>query len=130
MLSEPTWLPFEEVVETNRDVVADTGEPHAVLDAGALDGACARARLAWEYGTSNLADLAVKLLFGIAVNHPFEQGNKRTGWLSALMFLRLNGVETSAADEIVGELIVAVLEHRISEDYFTEWFRSTMDPLS
>ena len=72
----------------------------------------------------DVVSLATTQLFGIARNHPFEQGNKRTGFLSAVVFLGLNGYAIDLADtDFLGRLVVAVLEDRMSEDDFADIVR-------
>ena len=119
MPSEPRWLPLAEVVALNRELVAETHEPHGVLKPGELESACFRALRHWEYdGEADVAALAIRLLFGIARSHAFVQGNKRTGFVAALMFLRLNGWELDPAtdsDEL-GEMIIDVLNGGMGEE--------------
>ena len=132
MLAEPHWLPVDEVIELNRDLVADTNEPHSIIKPGELESACFRPLRYWEYdGEGDVVILAVRLLFGIARSHGFIQGNKRTGFLAALMFLGLNGWELDPAtdSEALGDLVIDVLNERVEEDAFiallTPYFRPT-----
>ena len=72
----------------------------------------------------DVVSLATTLLFGIARNHPFEQGNKRTGFLSAVVFLEINGYSIDLAEtDFLGRLVVAALEDRMSEDDFADIVR-------
>lgn len=123
MQNEPYWLAVEDVVELNRDLVADTGEPHRILKAGELESACHRPRWLWEYEREDdVLVLAVRLLFGLARAHAFVQGNKRTGFVAALMFLEMNGWSLSPEvdSETLGDAIVAVLNGDIGEDAFAD----------
>jgi death-on-curing protein len=80
-VNEPVWLSAELVASQNRALVEDNGEPFAMRDWGLLESAVARPRSHWAYsGEEDVFHLACVLCFGIAANHPFEQGNKRTGW--------------------------------------------------
>jgi len=73
--------------------------------------------------------LAARLMFGIAQNHPFEQGNKRTGFLSAVLFLEANGYIFSCSNsELMGKAIVLVLEGRLTEAEFIELMRPYVVP--
>jgi death-on-curing protein len=130
--SEPIWLEPAEVVELNRLIVAETGEPFAVRDAGLLASALDRPRNCWLYDRENDAlTLAVTLLFGIARNHPFVQGNKRTGFEAALGFLENNGYALEAPNEVgVAHLITDVISHTTTEAEFTEEMRPFLHPLS
>jgi death-on-curing protein len=74
---EPAWLTLEAIIDTNRVIVTSTGEPHLVLNPGLLKSAGKRCENHWYYdGVDDVVVLAIKLLLGIAQNHPFEQGNK------------------------------------------------------
>jgi death-on-curing protein len=87
-----------------------------------LESACGIPMNRWWYtGEHDIVALAVALLFGIARNHPFVQGNKRTGFMAALQFLGANGLVPDAMEDpgILADLIVAVLEGREDESVVT-----------
>ena len=121
MASEPQWLAAADIVALNAEIVTATGEPHAVRDANLLESACARPINHWHYGEEETAVLAVALLLGIARNHPFTQGNKRTAFEAADAFLYLNGYDlqvpdgTDFADLIVEVITGAVPERKLVE---------------
>jgi death-on-curing family protein len=75
--------------------------------------------------------LAVQLLLGIAGDHCFEQGNKRTGFVCAVMFLELNGYEVmpTVDSELLGELVTRVIARQIDEEKFIVAFRTCIRPL-
>ena len=117
--SEPVWLPLDDVIDTAQDVVAETGEPFVLLDAGRLESALTRPKNHWEYGEDDMLTLAIFLLVGIARNHPFLQGNKRTAFISAEMFLNVNGHSLQIVDSpILGEALERLIEGKISEEDF------------
>jgi len=77
-----------------------------------------------------MAALATVLLFGIARNHPFQQGNKRTGLTAAEVFLSLNGYELTAPDsDLLAEAILDVIEGKASEDEFVGVMRLYVRPV-
>lgn len=129
---EPFWLDADEIIRTNAAVVEQTGEPFAILNAGALQSALGRAQAAYVYGdVVDLAELASLYLFGIAQSHPFLQGNKRTGFFAALMFLEVNGLTLSDdADEVLGPLIVDALADASVRDNFPAVLRGFVVPLA
>ncbi|MET0482911.1 MAG: type II toxin-antitoxin system death-on-curing family toxin [Aestuariivirgaceae bacterium] len=118
--NEPQWLPFDEIVAINRDVVALTNEAHLLVSASLLDGAINRPRNHYEYdGVTDVLRLAVILLFAICRNHPFQQGNKRTGFVAAVDFLFINGYELTIPDgDGLADWIVDVICGRMGEDDF------------
>lgn len=103
MPNEPIWPLADELIELNQGIVEETGEPFALLKPNELESACARPYNLWYYdGECRLAYLATSLIVGVARNHPFTQGNKRTAFVAALMFFENNG---------------AVLDHPDTEDF-------------
>ena len=74
--------------------------------------------------------LAIKFLMGIAQNHPFEQGNKRTAFTIAAMFLELNGYELVAPDtDMFGEVIEKLITGGVDEETFTAAILDCVHPL-
>ncbi len=117
MPSEPRWITIEEAIWINQQVVFETGESHHLREQGLLASALARPRNRWSYaGEEDVLALAASLLFGLAKNHPFEQGNKRTAAVAALMFIEINGYEWVLPDN--GEFarwVLALINGQISE---------------
>jgi death-on-curing protein len=128
--SEPRWLEPEDVIELNRLIVADSAEPFHVRDIGLSSSAVAKPHQHWAYEEEEDAlRLARTLLFGIARNHPFEQGNKRTAFEAAIVFLELNGYELDIPDTpALAQLIVAVITHELSEREFESAIRPFLTP--
>jgi death-on-curing protein len=114
--NEPAWLPPDEVININREAVAATSEPHLVFSRPLLESA--------------LGKPTNHFLLGIARNHPFEQGNKRTAFTSAVMFLNINGYALDAPDsDDLGELVRRVIIGEISEQRFIAILRPFVTPL-
>ncbi|MCP5432306.1 MAG: type II toxin-antitoxin system death-on-curing family toxin [Alphaproteobacteria bacterium] len=115
MPSEPRWLTPDELVVINRLEVAETGEPHALVDRGLLESAAARPKNHWHYeGVREIADLAASLLDAVARNHPFEQGNKRTAATGALVFASVNGHDWTLEDRgEYAEWILALVQDEL-----------------
>lgn len=130
--SEPRWLEPDDVIELNRLIVGDTAEPFLLRDPGLLQSALAKPAHHWSYaGEGDAVSLAVTLLFGLARNHPFEQGNKRTAFEAALIFLELNGYGFEAPDTpALAALIIRVITHELSEAEFEAAIRPFVTALS
>jgi death-on-curing protein len=125
--SEPDWLGAETLIALNAALVAETGEPHFVRDPGLLESALAKPINHWHYGEQEMSVLAVSLLLGIARNHPFGQGNKRTALEAADAFLWLNGYDFVARDGAeLADLIVAVITGEAGEEKLVELFGTCM----
>jgi death-on-curing protein len=121
-LNEPVWLSAETVIAINKELVRETGEPFFVRDRGLLESAVAKPINRFHYdGVEDLVSLATTLLFGVARNHAFEQGNKRTGFLAAIVFLETNGytIEPDTSRATAAALVLA-LEGFMTEDEFAD----------
>ena len=129
MRSEPVWLSADLLVEFNLSTVAETGEPFFIRDRGLLESALARPQNHWAYGEDDLAVLAVALLLGIARNHPFGQGNKRTAFAAAAYFLKLNGYHLVAPDgTALADKVVDLITGSLAEEAFVALVREHSRP--
>ena len=107
-----------------------TGEPFSVRDMSLLESALHRPINYWQYGEADVATLAVKLLIGIAQNHPFEQGNKRTAFVAADAFMYENGYELNVSDHAeLADFVVQVMAGEIGEDELITAFVYSAKPL-
>ena len=124
-MTEPLWLTPEKVIELNYLVVFKTNEPFRLLKRDQLESAIAKPKNHLYYNTvRDVVQLATTLLFGIARNHPFEQGNKRTGFASAVTFLEWNGYRfLPQKDDALAVVILSVLKREATEDVFTTYWR-------
>lgn len=103
--------------------LAEHGGQPGVRDAGALDSAMARPRNLALYGEPDLAGLAAAYGFGIARNHPFVDGNKRTAAVVMETFLMLNGAALKASDAELVVAIQALAAGELGEDELADWLR-------
>jgi len=127
LLSEPAWLTPEGVIRLNARLMAKTGEPHGLLSREGLESACAKPHNHWAYGESDPAVLACELLFGIARNHPFQQGNKRTAFAAMIGFLRANGYAFTGADGVEwADDMIAVIDGSLSQETFADRLRGAL----
>ena len=121
---EPVWL-LRSVVEAIHDEqLAEHGGGDGLRDAGLLDSALARPRNLAAYGDPDVAALAAAYGYGIARNHAFVDGNKRTAFVAVELLRELNGHALRADD---GECVIAmegVAHGSIDEQAFVAWVRS------
>jgi death-on-curing protein len=124
-VSEPVWLTPEEIIDINEFVVGETNEPFFVRSQELLDSAVARPQNHHAYGEGDVVTLAFVLLEGIAQNHPFEQGNKRTAFVAANVMLEQNGYVLDAPENEteLGELVENLVAGHIALEDFTETLR-------
>jgi death-on-curing protein len=111
------------ILAVHDEQLAEHGGAHGLRDGGLLDSALARPQHLLSYGDPDVSELAAAYGWGIARNHPFVDGNKRTALVAAELFLVLNGYELLAdnADCVVTMLSVAAGE--MAEDDFAAWIR-------
>lgn len=105
--------------------LAEHGGVSGVRDDNLLESALARPRQLHHYGNPppDLADLAASLAYGLARNHPFVDGNKRTAYVVCRVFLALNGVELIASAEDKYLSILALAEGRMPAETYAAWLR-------
>jgi death on curing protein len=120
----PCFLELEDVLAIHLEQVTITGEPTDILSKGQLEAAVANVQTAYWYGVSDHFQLAAKYAFGIAKAHAFLQGNKRTGLVSALVFLGAQGHDISGYSNTALEAAtLGIVEDFISTEEFAEYFR-------
>lgn len=109
--------------------LAEHGGGEGVRDLGLLESALARADNLIAYGQPDAADLAAAYGFGIARNHPFVDGNKRTAFVIVLLFLLDNGYRLTASDADAYQAMMAVADGTGSEEGFAAWIRANIQPV-
>ena len=120
----PRFLSAELAQAVHDRQLAEHGGLGGVKDAGLLDSAIARPLNKHSYGEEDLCSLAAAYAFGIARNHPFADGNKRTAWVMARLFLRLNDI-TLAFDKVDAvRVMLALAAGELTEEAMAAWFRS------
>jgi len=108
--------------------IAEHGGSAGVRDEGLLESALARPRQLHAYGdpAPDLADLAAALAYGLARNHPFVDGNKRTAAACCETFIELNGATLEADDPALFEQYLALAEGKLAERDFAAWLRERL----
>ena len=120
-MSEWRWISSEAAAAIHDEQLAEHGGGRGTRDEGGLLSALARPQN--PYGEPDAAALAAAYAFGISRNHPFVDGNKRTAWVLARLFLAKNGLELRfrEAEAVVRVLALAAAE--ITEEEFAHWLR-------
>ena len=121
----PVFLNLSEVLRIHRDQIERYGGHQGVRDLGLLQSAVAApaAGFGGRFLHDDLFQMAAAYLFHITRNHPFVDGNKRTGIAAALVFLDLNGVDIDADEETLEDMVVAVAEGKADEAEVAGFFR-------
>jgi len=121
-----TWVTDAAALAMHREQIAEHGGGEGVRDAGLFESAMARPRNLEAYGEPDAAELAASYAFGIARNHPFVDGNKRTAAVVSETFLNLNGHALDASDAEIVVTFVALAAGELSEDELADWFRERL----
>jgi death-on-curing protein len=128
-VTEPAWISRAMVVAVHASLLRDHGGSSGIRDAGLLDSALNRPRNKWAYGERDLAALAAAYAFGIARNHPFVDGNKRTAFTAAALFLAINTCDLDAREPEVVDIVTRLAAGRLTEAALATWIRAHMAPL-
>jgi death on curing protein len=122
-MSEPEWLTVYMVVAIHDEQLAIHGGSSGLRDAGLLESAIGRPRNKWAYESAELAELAAAYGYGIARNHPFVDGNKRTALLAIFTFLGINGIEFIVPEAEAVAMMLSLAAGEVSEESLTRWIR-------
>ncbi len=117
------WISVEVALAAHAEQLAEHGGGEGVRDLALLESAMARPRNLAGYGEPDAAALAGAYAYGIARNHPFVDGNKRTAAVVSETFLVLNGYHLAATDAEVVVAFLALAAGELSEEEMAEWFR-------
>lgn len=123
-MEEPLWVERIVVDAVHFDQLREHGGLQGIRDENALESALARARNKWAYEAErDPAVLAAAYGYGIATNHPYQDGNKRIAFLTMVIFLGLNGWDLDVPEPEVVATILALADGRCSEEELAEWLR-------
>ena len=117
------WVAVEVAVAAHAEQLAEHGGGNGVRDEQLLESAMARPQNLAAYGGPDAAALAAAYAFGIARNHPFVDGNKRTAVVVSETFLILNGFRLDATDAELVVAFLALAAGDLSEEEMADWFR-------
>ena len=117
------WIDPSVILAVHDEQIAEHGGAAGLRDRGLLESALARPLNLAVLGRPDYADLAACYGVGIAKNHPFLDGNKRTAFIAIELFLALNGGTLSASDADAAITMLAVAAGKIDETGLAEWIR-------
>lgn len=122
-MSEPFWLTRQIIVAIHHEQLTIHGGASGLRDEGKLEFALDRPRNRWAYEQADLPELAAAYAFGIARNHPFVDGNKRTSLLALYTFLGVIGIDFIVPEAEAAAIILALAAGEVDEDGLTRWIR-------
>jgi death-on-curing protein len=129
-VTKPEWVWIDRAVllAVHDEQLLEHGGATGTRDIGLFESAIARPRQLAHYETPDAADLGAAYAFGIARNHPFVDGNKRTAFVAAELFLALNGLDRNAEDGACVVTMLAVAAGQMDEATFARWLRAQSAP--
>lgn len=127
-MDEWVWLQAEVLRAVHDEQLAEHGGGAGVRDIGLFESALARPRQLASYGDPDRADLAASYGYGLAKNHPFVDGNKRTAFVAVELFIDCNGHALVAEDAECVLTMLAVAAGTMDEAQFADWIRQHTVP--
>jgi len=122
------WLTRRVATGIHLRQIQRHGGGHGIRDEGLLESALARPENLAAYGDPSVFELAASYAYGIARNHPFIDGNKRTAFVAATLFLRLNGQQFHPEQAEAAVVFLRLAAGKFSEAELAEWLRRNCDP--
>jgi death-on-curing protein len=119
-MTEPFWLTRQMIVAIHDEQLTIHGGASGLRDEGMLESALDHR---WAYEKAELAELAAAYAFGIARNHPFVDGNKRTSLLALYTFLGVNGIDFVVPEAEAAAIILSLAAGEVSEESLARWIR-------
>jgi death-on-curing protein len=115
-MKEIVWLDERDALVLHDRLLALHGGASGVRDAGLLASALARPRQYFSYAEDpSIIHMAALYTAGIVSNHPFVDGNKRTGFVMGILFLELNGYAFTASEEAAAQAVIALAAGTVDE---------------
>ena len=124
---DPVWLGKAAVLAMHGRLLAEHGGAPDIRDSSLLDSALARPQNLLAYNDPDICDLAASYTSGIIRNHPFVDGNKRTGFMAGYVFLACNGLRLTASELDVFQVVTLLAASEIEESEFTAWLRENCE---
>lgn len=120
----PVWVLRETVLTLHEQSLAAFGGAAGIRDEDLLDSALAKPENLFAYGKPTIFDLAASYGFGLVKNHPFVDGNKRVGFIVAVVFLELNGHRFKATEAEAAVCTLALAAGEMSEVQYAGWLKA------
>ena len=124
-MKEPVWIDAVDVNAFHLEMLAMFGGLAGTRDEGLLNSALSRPQHFFAYESPSLFELAADYAFGIVKNHPFLDGNKRVGFMTAALFLEVNGLRFEAPEEEVVWQTLALAVGEIGRSKYAVWLKAS-----
>lgn len=124
---EPEWILKETILGFHAQSLNDHGGTTGIRDEGLLDSALGKPQNQFAYGHPSIFDLAASYAYGLVKNHPFLDGNKRTGFVAAVLMLELNGWHFHGAEADAAIRTLALAAGEMSESAYAAWLETNSE---
>jgi death-on-curing protein len=121
--TEPKWVTYEQVIAIHSRQLRRFGGAPGLRDEGMLRSALERPVNKWQYEQAETPALAAAYAFGLAKNHAFVDGNKRIAFMTAVAFLRKNGIRFAPEQAHATKMFFALAAGEVSEESLTRWIK-------
>ncbi len=125
-MKEPLWIDERDALVLHERLLALHGGTAGLRDAGLLKSALARPRQHFAYASADIIDMAAVYTAGIVRNHPFADGNKRTGFVLGILFLELNGYRFTASEEDAAQAVLGLAAGTLDETGYSSFLRGNV----
>ena len=126
-MSAPVWIADELVLAIHDRQLVEHGGAEGLRDEALLQSALGRPLNHFAYESTDVVELAAKYTAGIVQNHPFVDGNKRTGFVVGVLFLELNGFRFTASEEAAAQAVLELAAGTMDERGFCEFLRANAE---
>ena len=126
-MSEPVWIGDELVLAIHDRQLVEHGGAEGLRDEPLLQSALGRPLNHFAYESTDVVELAAKYTAGIVQNHPFVDGNKRTGFVVGVLFLELKGYRFRASEEAAAQSVLELAAGTMDERGFCEFLRANSE---
>jgi len=122
-VKEPVWLDAGDTLAIHEILLVRHGGASGLRDEGLLESALERPRQQFAYASPDIVEMAAAYTAGMVQNHPFVDGNKRTGFVVGILFLEMNGFEFTASEPEAAQAVLELAAGSIDETGFALFLR-------
>ena len=126
-MKEPHWLNYDDCINIHDSSLQHFGGSDGIRDQGLLESAISRPQQSYHYKEVSIFELAACYAYGIIKNHPFIDGNKRTGFIASALFLQSNHFRLIASEEHALAFTVALAASEITEADYANWLSNSCE---
>ena len=124
-MTEPAWIETQDALLLHARLLALHGGAASLRDEGLLQSALARPQQLYAYAdVPDIMEMATAYTAGIVGNHPFVDGNERTGFVAGVLFLELNGYRFTATEEAAARAVLELAAHTLDEAGYAAFLRA------